>query len=121
MAQQAKASVTRYHPVIALLHWVLAILIIGILMLGYFRIAPMVNSDPQKIGLLRLHMAGGMMIFALMAVRFLLRLFTTKPPAAQPLAQRSIGWPFSCIMRSTFSSCLWLPRVWPRQFCLASI
>ena len=82
MAQPTKPRVTRYHPVITLLHWVLAVLIIGSLMLGYFRIAPTANTDPQKIGPLRLHMSSGMAIFALMAIRFLLRLVTTKPPAA---------------------------------------
>jgi cytochrome b561 len=80
MAKQA--PVTRYHPAIALLHWVLAVLIIGSLILGYFRIAPMPNADPQKVGLLRLHMASGMAILALMAIRFIFRVLTTKPPAA---------------------------------------
>jgi cytochrome b561 len=82
MAQQAMKPVTRYHPVIALLHWVLAVLIIGALILGYFRIAPMANADPQKIGLLRLHMAGGIAILVLMMVRYIFRLLTAKPPAA---------------------------------------
>jgi cytochrome b561 len=82
MAQQTMKPVTRYHPVITLLHWVLAALIIGSLILGYFGIAPMANTDPQKIGLLRLHMAGGMAILALMTIRFIFRLSTTKPPAA---------------------------------------
>ncbi len=77
-----QTPVTRYHPLIVLLHWVLAVLIIGTLMLGYFKIAPMANSDPQKIGLLRLHMAGGMAIFVLMALRLVLRIFTAKPTAA---------------------------------------
>jgi len=34
MAQPAKTQVTRYHPMITLLHWLLAVLIIGTLMLG---------------------------------------------------------------------------------------
>ena len=80
MAKQAQ--VTRYHPLIVLLHWVLAVLIIGSLMLGYFKIAPTANSDPQKIGLLRLHMVGGMAIFVLMTLRLVLRIFIAKPPVA---------------------------------------
>jgi cytochrome b561 len=82
MARSPKTRVTRYHPIITLLHWVLAVLIIGTLTLGYFRIAAMDNADPQKIGLLRLHMAGGMAILVLMVTRFVVRLLTTKPPAA---------------------------------------
>ena len=82
MAPTAKPAVSRYHPVITLLHWVLTILIIGSLTLGFFRIAPMANSDPQKIALLRIHMIVGVVILGLMIVRLLVRLFTSKPPAA---------------------------------------
>lgn len=82
MAQPASPPVTRYHPLIALLHWVLTILIIGSLGIGFFRIAPMANADPQKIGLLRIHMIVGIAILALMAIRFFVRLLTAKPPSA---------------------------------------
>lgn len=82
MTQQPVTPATRYHPMISLLHWVLNVLIIGSLLLGYFRIAPMANADPQKIGLLRLHMAGGIVILALMSVRFIFRLLKVGPAAA---------------------------------------
>jgi cytochrome b561 len=82
MTQKSKLLVSRYHPALSSLHWVLAILIIGSLILGYFKLAPMANTDPQKIGLLRLHMAGGMVIFFLMAIRLILRFLTSRPAAA---------------------------------------
>jgi cytochrome b561 len=43
------------------LHWLLAALVIAALSLGFFVLAATPNPDPQKIGVLRLHMAGGML------------------------------------------------------------
>jgi cytochrome b561 len=51
-------QVSRYHPLLVTLHWVLAVLIIAALAVGFFRLAATPNSDPQKIGVLRVHMAG---------------------------------------------------------------
>lgn len=74
--------VVRYHPVLFALHWVLALLIIGALAVGFFWLAATPDTDPQKIGILRVHMAGGMLIVALMAVRLIVRLRTERPPRA---------------------------------------
>ena len=54
-------QVSRYHPLLVSLHWVLAVLIITALAMGFFVLAAMPNVDPQKIGVLRVHMAGGML------------------------------------------------------------
>jgi cytochrome b561 len=64
------------------LHWALAVLIVAALALGFFAFAVMPNSDPQKIGVLQAHMAGGMLILALMVVRFVVRIWTSRPPDA---------------------------------------
>jgi cytochrome b561 len=77
-----KQVVSRYHPLLVALHWVLAFLIVAALILGFFGLATMPNADPQKIGLLRAHMAGGMLILALMVIRFVVRLWTSRPPEA---------------------------------------
>jgi cytochrome b561 len=50
--------------------------------LGFFRIVPMANADPQKISLLRTHIIVGIVILALTIIRFIARLSTAKPPAA---------------------------------------
>ena len=55
-------QVSRYHPVMITLHWVLAVLILPQLSLGFFRLASSPNSDLQKIGTLRLHTEGGALI-----------------------------------------------------------
>ena len=45
-------QVTRYHPLLVALHWLLAFLIIAALFAGFFLLARMPNSDPQKIRVL---------------------------------------------------------------------
>lgn len=71
--------VPRYHPFLVALHWVLAGLLIAALAVGYFGLGTTPNSDPRKIELLWLHMAGGMLILALMVIRFIVRMRTAKP------------------------------------------
>jgi cytochrome b561 len=72
----------RYHPLLATLHWLLAVLIVAALGLGFFGLATTSNADPRKIDLLLVHMAGGMLILALMLVRLIVRARTSHPPKA---------------------------------------
>jgi cytochrome b561 len=72
--------VTRYNPWLVGLHWLLAVMIIGVLPFGFLVLAPMPNTDPLKIQMLLLHMAGGLFIFGLMTVRFVVRMATARPP-----------------------------------------
>jgi len=75
-------QVSRYHPLLVTLHWLLAILIIAALIVGFFVLAATPNSDPRKIDVLLVHMSVGMLILALMLIRFIVRMWTTRPPAA---------------------------------------
>ncbi len=77
---------SRYHPVLVSLHWLLAVLILAALAVGFFVLAAMENADPCKIAVLRGHMAGGMLILALMILRFIVRLLTARPAPANRLA-----------------------------------
>jgi len=72
-------TATRYHPLLAALHWLLAALILGMLVFGFLVIAPMAAGDPGKIGVLKLHMATGALILALMLARVIVRWRTTAP------------------------------------------
>lgn len=72
----------RYHPVLVALHWLLALLIIGGLIMGGNVLAETPNSDPFKLTALTMHMSMGITILALMVVRLVLRLVTQKPPHA---------------------------------------
>lgn len=73
---------TRYHPLLVALHWLLAFLLIAALVAGFFLLAQMPNSDPQKIRVLLVHMVIGMTILALMLVRFVIRMLTSHPEPA---------------------------------------
>ncbi|HEX5258421.1 MAG TPA: cytochrome b/b6 domain-containing protein [Sphingomicrobium sp.] len=75
-------EVSRYHPLIVALHWVLAFFIIAALTLGALVMAKTPNSDPMKIEALRAHMSGGAAILILMLIRLLVRSSTRRPPDA---------------------------------------
>ncbi|HBQ37025.1 MAG TPA: cytochrome B [Rhodobacteraceae bacterium] len=72
----------RYHPILVALHWGLAGLIIGALVMGGQVLAKMPNSDPAKMLSLKMHMTVGLVILVLMLVRLLVRIKTQKPARA---------------------------------------
>lgn len=74
--------VARYHPLLVALHWLVALLIVGNLIVGAFVLEPLANTDPAKLAVLRWHMVGGVAILALMLVRIVTRLATVKPSPA---------------------------------------
>jgi cytochrome b561 len=74
--------VRRYHPLLVLLHWAVALLTMAALVFGAIKLVPIPNSDPYKINGLRVHMIVGMLILALVLVRLLVREVTTHPPKA---------------------------------------
>jgi cytochrome b561 len=80
--EPAMTEVARYHPLLVALHWLLAVLILALIALGLYLIHVMPDADPSKIGVLRLHMAGGVVVLVLMMVRLVVRLVTAKPAAA---------------------------------------
>ena len=74
---------SRYHPALVILHWLLATMIIGGLVAGTFILEATPNSDPFKLISLRMHMSLGMAIGVLMLVRLAPRLYTKTPPHAE--------------------------------------
>jgi len=72
----------RYHPLLVILHWLIAILVIGALGFGLFVLHETPNSDPAKVELLKMHMLAGISILVLMLIRLVVRLTTKRPPAA---------------------------------------
>lgn len=81
-------AVTRYHPVLVALHWLLAIMIGLQLGFGYFVIGKMSNADPAKLAPLGIHMGIGTAVIVLMAIRLITRFFTSHP---QPTASQQQG------------------------------
>ena len=74
--------VSRYQPVLVALHWLLALMIIGLLCLGFFVVTNMPNDDPNKLEILVWHMAGGMFVLVLTILRLIIRLSSARPAAA---------------------------------------
>ena len=73
---------TRYHPLLVTLHWLLALMLLGGLVMGNFVLAATPNDDPFKLISLRMHMGAGIAILVLMLIRLVVRLVTAKPPEA---------------------------------------
>lgn len=85
---------SRYHPVLVILHWLLAFMIIGGLVMGGQVLAETPNDDPFKLFSLRMHMGMGIAILALMITRLVVRLVIARPPEADighPLLNRLGG------------------------------
>lgn len=75
-------QVSRYHPLLVGLHWVMALLIIAALALGALVMVHLPNTSPMKLEALRSHMIGGVLILALMLARLVVRNRSRRPPAA---------------------------------------
>jgi cytochrome b561 len=86
--------VSRYHPLLVALHWILAVLIMAALTLGALVMVKIPNTSPMKFEALRSHMLGSTLILVLMLVRLIVRMRTRHPTAASaghPLLDR-LAW-----------------------------
>jgi len=86
--------VSRYHPLLVALHWILAMLIIAALALGALVMVKIPNTDPMKLEALRSHMIGGSLILVLMLGRLVVRLRTQHPalPSAGHALLDRLAW-----------------------------
>jgi cytochrome b561 len=75
-------QVRRYHTVLVVLHWLMAVLVTLALILGSTVLDATPNSDPGKVDALRGHMIVGVVIGVLLVLRWITRRVTTHPPAA---------------------------------------
>ncbi len=78
----SRAVASCYQPVLVALHWLVALMIIGLLCLGFFVLANMPNADPNKLDILVWHMSGGMFVFVLMILRLVIRRWSARPAMA---------------------------------------
>lgn len=76
------ASVSRYHPVSVLLHWVLGLALIGLFAVGLYMTD--LPFSPQRLKLYNWHKWAGVTLLALSAFRLVWRLSHRPPPL--PLA-----------------------------------
>jgi len=74
------SEMKRYSTMMVLLHWLLAIFILGAIFMGAFVLDEMESDHPQKILLLKTHIIVGAGIFLLTVFRLYVR-YTTPQPA----------------------------------------
>ena len=73
---------TRYHPLLVALHWIMASMIPVSLAAGWVLLHSMPEDSPEKIEALGAHMGFGIAIGVLLILRFATRHLTAKPPRA---------------------------------------
>lgn len=80
---------TRYNAVAQALHWSIALLILGMLPLGWYMSS--LGFTPLKFQLIQLHKSIGILILLLVVLRILWRMSTKVPalPAHMPLWQKA--------------------------------
>lgn len=72
-------SVSRYHPVLVSLHWLLAFFVLFALGMGTLVLQHVPNDVPEKLNGLRGHTVAGILILALALIRLGVRLKTKHP------------------------------------------
>ena len=75
-------GVTRYRPLLVVMHWLLALMIPVALAGGALVLVKIPNTDPMKVGALRQHMIGGILLLVLMLIRLAVRMWTAHPARA---------------------------------------
>jgi len=87
-------SEKRYGAVAMMLHWLIAIAIITLLVVGKYMV-DLPDQDPNKFALFQLHKSSGLSVLVLSVLRIVWRLVNVVPPlpASTPLWQR---WAASC-------------------------
>lgn len=91
-----KNTETRFGVIAILLHWIMAILIIGLLALGLYMVRQPISFE--KLKLYGWHKEYGLLALALVIVRISWRIINKTPELALPLweniAARSVHWAF---------------------------
>lgn len=85
------SGIKRYSTTMIVLHWVLAVFILGAIFFGAFVLDEMENTHPQKILLLKTHIIVGAGILLLTLLRLYLRYSTPQPAplvSDKPLADK---------------------------------
>ena len=80
---QGRTEMTRYHPILVALHWIMAVMVIVSLFFGKVLLSTMSNADPQKLQALTGHMTVGLALGALLLLRLAVRFASAKPPRAE--------------------------------------
>ena len=82
-----RALASRYQPVLVALHWLVALMIIGLLCLGFFVLAEMPNTNSRKLDILVWHMSGSMFVLVRWASRPRWRWPISGPSPMRPICR----------------------------------
>lgn len=78
----SNVSTEKYHISIRILHWLMGLIILGLIALGWY-MSDIPNDDPNRMLFYNLHKAFGATILALVALRIVIRFFTKAPELPQ--------------------------------------
>lgn len=95
-----KNDATHFGLIAILLHWIIAVLIIGLLCVGLYMVE--LPISPSKLKIYGIHKATGLLVLALVVVRLCWRVINTTPKLAMPLWEvviaRIVHWAFYVLM-----------------------
>ena len=72
----------RYHPVHVVLHWLVAIMVIGAFAIGMTYLDSTPNSAPEKVTYLKYHALWGTLLALILIARIIMRFAFNRPAAA---------------------------------------
>ena len=72
----------RYHPIHVVLHWLIAIMVIGAFAIGMTLLDSTPNSAPEKVTFLKYHATWGQILALLFVARLITRFFLKRPAPA---------------------------------------
>jgi len=78
----------KYHPFLRILHWIMALLVISMIALGWtmeYLEDVIGKNNPTRLFLYDLHKSLGVIVIILVAVRVITRLMTAVPPLPQTI------------------------------------
>jgi cytochrome b561 len=92
MSKSTTETPARYHPLLVVFHWLIALLVFMALAAGFFLKG--LPNEPAKLAPLSIHMTIGQLILFLVIARLITRFVTKKPAPADtgnPLLNRAAG------------------------------
>lgn len=84
------SGVSRYHPVAVALHWLLALALVGLFVVGLYMVS--LPFSPQRLKLYNWHKWAGVLVLSASLLRLLWRLWRQPPPLPHPVAQAMPAW-----------------------------
>ncbi|MBN8530623.1 MAG: cytochrome b [Alphaproteobacteria bacterium] len=85
MPKKKAPSPEKYPGLMRLIHWLMALLLLGMIAFGYWMVG-LPKDHPQRMEMYDLHKSVGVLLLALVVLRFLVRLASSVPELPEGLA-----------------------------------